>query len=129
MMAWAIGELWFQRADANAPGSALLLKLLFTEEPLSIQVRPDNSFAQSIGLPRSKTEAWYIVSAMPSAEIAIGLSEQLTAAQLRGSIDDGSISDLVQWNRSPEGRRHFCPGWHDPCHRGRTCDCGDPAAK
>ena len=27
----AIGELWFQRADTNAPEPALLLKLLFTE--------------------------------------------------------------------------------------------------
>jgi hypothetical protein len=31
----AIGELWFQRADKNAPIPALLLKLLFTSEPLS----------------------------------------------------------------------------------------------
>ena len=35
----AIGEIWFQRADANAPAPALLLKLLFTKEALSIQVR------------------------------------------------------------------------------------------
>jgi mannose-6-phosphate isomerase len=104
-----IGELWFQRADANAPGSALLLKLLFTEEPLSIQVHPDDSFAQSIGLTRGKTEAWYVVSAMPGAEVAIGLKRQLTAAQLRGSIDDGSISDLVQWRRVQKDDIIFVP--------------------
>jgi hypothetical protein len=33
----AIGELWFQRPDMNAPDPTLLLKLLFTKEPLSIQ--------------------------------------------------------------------------------------------
>ena len=53
----AIGELWFQRADGNAPEAALLLKLLFTKEPLSIQVHPDDAFARSIALGNGKTEA------------------------------------------------------------------------
>jgi hypothetical protein len=33
----AVGELLFQRADKAAPPAALLLKLLFTSEPLSIR--------------------------------------------------------------------------------------------
>src|SRR5664280_3929211 len=69
----AIGELWFQRVDKNAPTPALLLKLLFTSEPLSIQVHPDDAFASSIGLPNGKTEAWYILSATPGARGAVGL--------------------------------------------------------
>ena len=45
-----IGELLFQRAGTTAPPPALLLKLLFTNEALSIQVHPDDAFAQSIGM-------------------------------------------------------------------------------
>jgi mannose-6-phosphate isomerase len=93
----AVGELWFQRPDANAPASALLLKLLLTREPLSIQVHPDDAFARSIGLANGKTEAWYILSATPEARVAVGLKRQLTAAQLRAAIEDGSIADLIQW--------------------------------
>lgn len=93
----AIGELWFQRADATAPDPALLLKLLFTTAPLSIQVHPDDGFAQSIGMPHGKAEAWYILSATPDAQIAVGLKRRLEAAQLRAAIADGSIADLVQW--------------------------------
>jgi mannose-6-phosphate isomerase len=93
----AIGELWFERADTHAPDPALLLKLLFTTEPLSIQVHPDNAFAQSIGLANGKTEAWYVLSAAPGARVAIGLKKRLTSSQLRISIEDGSISNLVQW--------------------------------
>lgn len=93
----AIGELWFQRPDVNAADSTLLLKLLFTTEPLSIQVHPDDAFAQSIGLEHGKTEAWYILAATPDAKIALGLKRRLTPLQLRASIEDGSISDLVQW--------------------------------
>lgn len=95
----AIGELWFQRPDMDAPPSALLLKLLFTKEPLSIQVHPGDAFARSIGLGNGKTEAWYILSATPEAKVAVGLKRQLTAPQLRASIEDGSIADLIQWRQ------------------------------
>jgi mannose-6-phosphate isomerase len=99
----AVGELWFQRADKDAPSPALLLKLLFTSEPLSIQVHPDDAFARSIGLPNGKTEAWYILSATPDARVAIGLTRCLTPQELRASIRDGSIADLVQWRPAVKG--------------------------
>jgi mannose-6-phosphate isomerase len=92
----AIGEVWFQRADPAAPEPALLLKLLFTDEALSIQVHPDDTFAQSIGLPHGKTEAWYVLSATPSAEISLGLKRGLTPPQLRAAILDGTIAELTQ---------------------------------
>lgn len=105
----AIGELWFQRAAIGAPEPALLLKLLFTKEPLSIQVHPDDAFAQSIGLAHGKTEAWYVLAAAPGAAVAVGLKRQLTAEQLRASIEGGSISDLVRWRRVAKDDVIFIP--------------------
>jgi mannose-6-phosphate isomerase len=105
----AVGELWFQRADKDAPSPALLLKLLFTSEPLSIQVHPDDAFARSIGLPNGKTEAWYILSATPDARVAVGLKRSLTPQELRASIEDGSIADLVQWRPAAKGDIIFVP--------------------
>ncbi len=115
----AVGELLFQRADKNAPIPALLLKLLFTSEPLSIQVHPDDAFARSIGLPNGKTEAWYILSATPDARVAVGLKRILTPQELRASIKDGSIAGLTQWRSVSERRHHFRPCRHDPRHRRR----------
>ena len=105
----AIGELWFQRPDKNAPNPALLLKLLFTSEPLSIQVHPDDAFARSTGLPNGKTEAWYILSATPGARIAVGLKRNLTPRELRTSIKDGSIAGLTQWRPAAKGDVIFVP--------------------
>jgi mannose-6-phosphate isomerase len=105
----AIGELWFQRPDEAAPSSALLLKLLFTSEPLSIQVHPDDAFARSIGLPNGKTEAWYILSASPDARVAVGLKRHLTRDELRASIKDGSIANLTQWRPVSKGDVIFVP--------------------
>ena len=94
----AIGELWFRRIDPKAPESALLLKLLFTTQPLSIQVHPDDSFARSTGNAHGKAEAWYVLSAKPGAKVALGLKRQLSPRELRTSIDEGSIAGLVQWH-------------------------------
>ena len=62
---------------------SLLLKLLFTSQPLSIQVHPDDEFAHSMGLANGKTEAWYVLSATPEAKVALGLKSALTPQQLR----------------------------------------------
>ncbi len=104
-----IGEIWYERAGGAAIDSSLLLKLLFTSQPLSIQVHPDDAFAHSIGLTRGKTEAWYVLSAAPGAEVAIGLNQRVTAQQLREAIDTGSIVDLV-WSaplRVDNFKQHF----------------------
>jgi mannose-6-phosphate isomerase len=93
----AIGEIWYERSDSAIADPSLLLKLLFTSRPLSIQVHPDDAFARSAGLPRGKNEVWYVLSAAPGAKVALGLRRRLTPLQLRAAIDDGSISDLIVW--------------------------------
>jgi len=92
-----IGEIWYERTDAAAVEPSLLIKLLFTNQPLSIQVHPDDAFARSIGLPSGKTEAWYVLSAAPGAKVAIGLNQSQTPKQLRDAIETGAILGLVRW--------------------------------
>jgi mannose-6-phosphate isomerase len=105
----AVGELWFERADKDASVPALLLKLLFTSEPLSIQVHPDDTFARAMGMPNGKSEAWYILSATPDAQIGVGLKHRVTPQQLRAAIASGSIVDLVQWRPVATGDAIFIP--------------------
>jgi mannose-6-phosphate isomerase len=98
-----IGELWYERSDPATASPSLLLKLLLTRQPLSIQVHPDDAYAESIGLPNGKTEAWYILRAAPEAKIALGLRQRISSAQLRLAIEDGSIADLVDWRPAHTG--------------------------
>ena len=116
-----IGEVWFERPilphspvlphsqGIAAPETALLLKLLFTTGPLSIQVHPDDAFARSIGLANGKTEAWYILSAIAGAEVAVGLNYPRSAAELRTAISDGSIANIVHWHPVHQGDVVFIP--------------------
>ena len=105
----AIGEIWYERPGRAAADPSLLLKLLFTSQPLSIQVHPDDAYAQSIGLRNGKTEAWYVLSAAPEAKVALGLKQRLTPQQLRQAVDDGSIADLVVWQAVSPGDSIFVP--------------------
>jgi mannose-6-phosphate isomerase len=104
-----IGELWFERPGLATPATALLLKLLLTTEPLSIQVHPNDAFARSIGLANGKTEAWYILSAMAGAKVAVGLNYPRSAAELRTAITDGSIANIVHWHPVHRGDVIFIP--------------------
>lgn len=105
----AVGELWFARAAQDAPVPALLLKLLFTSAPLSIQVHPGNEFARGMGLPNGKSEAWYIVSAIPGAQVGVGLKRRVTSEELRAAIRDGSIVELIAWRAVARGDVVFIP--------------------
>ena len=62
-----------------------------------------------MGLPNGKTEAWYILSATPGAQVAVGLKRRITPQELRAAIRDGSIADLVQWRPVAKGDIIFVP--------------------
>jgi mannose-6-phosphate isomerase len=98
-----IGEICYERLDDLAAPSTLLLKLLFTRTPLSIQVHPNDDYARAHGESNGKTEVWYVLHAEPNAKIALGLSRDLTRSQLRNAIADGSIADLISWIPAKDG--------------------------
>jgi mannose-6-phosphate isomerase len=105
----AIGEIWYERAERPPTDPSLLIKLLFTSQPLSIQVHPDDAFAHSIGLPRGKSEVWYVLSATPEAKVALGLKQRVIPQQLSTAIDDGSVADLVEWKTVSPGDIIYVP--------------------
>lgn len=101
-----IGEAWFE-GPASPP---LLIKYLYTSEPLSIQVHPDDKQARAAGLPAGKTECWYIVAADPGAVIGLGLRQAATGAVVRAAARDGSLADLLDWRVVTAGDFLFVPG-------------------
>ena len=103
-----IGEICYGRSS-GAPDPSLLLKLLFASQPLSIQVHPDDAYAQSMGLPNGKTEAWYVLSANAGAKVALGLHQSMSRRQLRQAVTDGSISAQIVWQPVSAGDTLFVP--------------------
>jgi len=75
----------------------LLLKFLFPNEKLSVQVHPDDEAALRVGQPCGKTECWYVLHANPGAQVALGLKPGVTKASFEEAIHRNAAEDLLNW--------------------------------
>ena len=101
------GEISFRLAD---PGDLpLLVKYIFTSEKLSIQVHPTDDDAEKRGLPRGKSECWYILDAEPGAVLGVGLKSKVSKDELRAAAFDGSIEQLIDWKQVQPGDFFYIP--------------------
>jgi mannose-6-phosphate isomerase len=106
-----VGEAWLTGAQCVVETGALtgrtlaqvaaefplLVKLLFPNEKLSVQVHPDDAMARAMGFERGKTECWYVLEAEPEATIALGLGEGVTAEAVRAAIGAGTLEEVLEW--------------------------------
>jgi len=88
----------------------LLLKFLFPEEKLSVQVHPDDAIAQGFGEPWGKTECWYVAHAKPGAQIALGLKPGVTVAQFAQGIQENRAEELLNWINVYQGEMIYVAG-------------------
>ena len=76
----------------------LLVKVLMPREKLSVQVHPNDAEAQAQGLgSRGKTECWYVLSAEPGAQIALGFQESLSANEIRAAIESQTLEEKLRY--------------------------------
>ena len=88
----------------------LLLKFLFPEEKLSVQVHPDDATAQRFGDPWGKTECWYVAHARPGSQIALGLKAGVTRSQFETAIHENRAEDLLNWVNIYAGEMIYVAG-------------------
>jgi mannose-6-phosphate isomerase len=88
----------------------LLLKFLFPEEKLSVQVHPDDATARQLGEPWGKTECWYVAHARPGAQIALGLKPGVTREQFKQAIHESHAEDLLNWINVYQGEMIYVAG-------------------
>lgn len=95
-----LGSLWKNRPDLFGGGGGerfpLLVKLLDAREDLSIQVHPDDAYAQAHeGGALGKTECWYVLDCDPGSTIVIGHHAQ-SPEQLREMVEAGRWGELIR---------------------------------
>lgn len=96
--------------DPQHPGICpLLVKLLFTTERLSVQVHPDDQYAQQHHNSLGKTEAWYVLDTQPPGEIAVGFSDALDPARFQAAVQSGEVEGLLHWKKVHSGDVVFVP--------------------
>ena len=90
----------------------ILVKFIFPDDKLSIQVHPDDAYAaaheQAAG-GRGKTEMWHVVSAGPGAHVLVGLVPKADAEHFLRAIETQTLEDLfIHWRVQP-GDTFFVP--------------------
>ena len=86
------GAVLRRRADSFP----LLVKFLDTDQVLSLQVHPSDEVARHQGLPRGKTEAWYVLEAEPEAGVYVGTADGVKVADLLDRVEAGADDAAVR---------------------------------
>jgi mannose-6-phosphate isomerase len=98
-----VGEIWFTPPPEL---SELLVKYIFTDENLSVQVHPSDA---QVGKGGGKEECWLVIHADPGARLGVGLSSAMDAGQLRAAAHDGSIEAMLDWYPVQAGDFFYIP--------------------
>ncbi len=101
------GEVWFEPPG----GSGLpLLKFIFTEQKLSVQVHPEDDYARlHHNGSNGKTEAWYILDARPESRLGLGLTRRLSRGEAHAACLNGEIETLLDWRPVQPGDVVYVP--------------------
>jgi mannose-6-phosphate isomerase len=90
----------------------LLVKFIFPEEKLSVQVHPDDVYAEQYEAAAGgtgKTEMWYVVTARQGAELRVGLKPGVTPESFRRAIAEGTAEDCLERVAVRAGDAVFVP--------------------
>jgi mannose-6-phosphate isomerase len=111
--AWAqMPEEWRGRRAGRDSLFPLLVKFIFPEDKLSVQVHPDDEYAarhERAAGGRGKTEMWYAVRARPGAEVLVGLRSDVTLERFKSAIADGTAEDYLEHVPLSSGDAIFVP--------------------
>jgi len=97
------------REQAHIP---LLAKFIFPGDKLSIQVHPDDAYAQkheSAAGGVGKTEMWYVAEASKGAKVRVGLGASVTRQTFMRSISDGTTESCLEPIAVKTGDTIFVP--------------------
>lgn len=87
-----------------------LIKFIDAREKLSVQVHPDDEYAEKYENGASgKTEMWYVVEAENDAELIYGFYDDITPQQLADGARTGDIEKYLNRVRTHPGDVFFIP--------------------
>lgn len=74
----------------------LLIKTLFINDKISLQVHPNNKFAQIDGNDFGKNEVWYVLYADEDAYANIGFKHKISKKQVRKFLEEDKIMKYLK---------------------------------
>ena len=120
-----VGETWNISIHPDAPSSCLgrplsgwvsedqmpyLVKLIDTADHLSVQVHPDDHFAQKFENARGKSECWLVLDSGPQGGIYLGLRPESSRESFEESLRKGEdVSGHLNFRKVSSGDFFYVP--------------------
>lgn len=86
-----------------------LIKFINTEQNLSVQVHPSDSYAKTRENALGKTEMWYILDAEPNAKLYLGLNQNVKKGQFCAAVKKNRVIELLNAVSVTAGETYFVP--------------------
>lgn len=87
----------------------ILVKIIDSNDWLSIQVHPDDALAKKRGGEFGKTEMWYVLQADENAELICGFKEQISSDVYLNHLSKGQLPALMNYEKVDKGDVFYIP--------------------
>ena len=87
----------------------ILIKIIKSNQSLSVQVHPNDEFARKYENDNGKTECWYILEADEDAKLVCGLKDGIDKDKLSDIIEKGQFSDYLEYINVKPGDMIYIP--------------------
>lgn len=75
----------------------VLTKIITAHDWLSVQVHPDDAYAQRVEhQPNGKTECWYVFAAEPGAQLVLGWTRDTSRDEYERRVADGTLGEILR---------------------------------
>lgn len=105
-----LGEKLLGNNCKNNKDFPLLIKFIDARDKLSIQVHPDEEYANKKHNKHGKNEMWYIMEADENAKLLVGLKEGIDKNRLKEAIENKEkIEDMFNYFDIKKGDAFYIP--------------------
>lgn len=87
----------------------ILIKFIDAMNNLSIQVHPDDEYAQKNGLPYGKNEMWYVIDCGDNAQLIAGMNKIVSKDELAEIINNNKIKEYLNYTPVKTGDSVYIP--------------------
>ena len=101
-----VGEKNYEEFGDQFP---ILVKIINSNDWLSIQVHPDDELAQKRGLDRGKTEMWYMLDAEKDAEIILGFNKEIKRDKYQELLNNKNLKSVLNTEKVKAGDVFYVP--------------------
>ncbi|MDR3189321.1 MAG: class I mannose-6-phosphate isomerase [Prevotellaceae bacterium] len=101
-----VGDKVYEQFGVEFP---LLIKFIDANEPLSVQVHPDDATAAQRHHAYGKTEMWHVLDAEPNAELIVGFRKETNLSEMLEHINGNTLKDILNVEQVKAGESYFIP--------------------